>query len=164
MHAWFMDAFPHGDRRLPHHEYPPRMLNVGELREKTKCAYFKVDMDDPQQMAKRLSTIRHDKNHSHVDILRIDHEHLNNQTQLLNEMYRPTVRSVDLVHLITGGAIYYDVCPEPAEGEEEGRWIRIFLERGDLITIPKGLKHRCTTTGHNFVRVKRFHQAPVADS
>lgn len=42
MHAWFIDQYPYGDRRLPHRSYPVRYLDVRELQRLTNVTYFKV--------------------------------------------------------------------------------------------------------------------------
>uniref|UniRef100_A0A0R3RNG7 Homogentisate 1,2-dioxygenase n=1 Tax=Elaeophora elaphi TaxID=1147741 RepID=A0A0R3RNG7_9BILA len=51
------------------------------------------------------------------------------------------------------GSSYYDI--EVAEDD----WIRINLERGDLIIIPPGLTYRFTLTPENKVIVQRFYGA-----
>ncbi|KHJ96153.1 hypothetical protein OESDEN_03890 [Oesophagostomum dentatum] len=68
----------------------------------------------------------------------------------LEEYYEPTTKDQDVVTLIMDGSCYYDVEPE------EDEWIRIHLERGDLIVIPKGVSHRFTVTPQNFVQMQRF--------
>jgi hypothetical protein len=104
---------------------------------------------------KRISILRHDYKIVHTDVLRIDHEQLKNQGHLLDEMYRPACKEEEMiVHLVTGGEIYYDILiqnnnvVESIEADDEDQqWIRIFLSRGDLIVIPKGQMFRSTTTG-----------------
>ena len=56
----------------------------------------------------------------------------------------------DVVSLVMEGSCYYDVEPE------EDEWIRVQLERGDLIVIPKGVSHRFTVTPQNTVTIQRF--------
>ncbi|KAI6214502.1 hypothetical protein M3Y94_00276000 [Aphelenchoides besseyi] len=161
MHAWFMDEYPLGDRRLPHRIAPYRYLTLGELNSLTGITCFKVDMNNPLNIAKRMSTIRRDKNYSSSDVFRIDHERLSNQSHLLDDIWKERTRDLPTIRMITGGSIYYDVS---SKIEDKDVWIRVLLERGDLITIPSGLEHRSTTTGENFVRMTRFHQIPAADS
>ncbi|KAI6176318.1 1,2-dihydroxy-3-keto-5-methylthiopentene dioxygenase-like protein [Aphelenchoides bicaudatus] len=165
MYAWLLDPFLYGDRRLPHRSYPPKYLEIGELQRLSNISYFKVDLDDLMATTKRMSILRHDYKIVHTDVFRIDYNELKNQEQLLDDMYKPKETEI-LIHLVTGGDIYYDLliqnnnevtaCFEP--DDEDQSWIRILLSRGDLIIIPKGQIYRSTTTGNNFVRVKRFHQ------
>jgi hypothetical protein len=42
MHAWILDPFPIGDRRLPHRSFPPRYVDVAELKQLGGVACFKV--------------------------------------------------------------------------------------------------------------------------
>lgn len=60
----------------------------------------------------------------------------------LEELYEPTIKEEDSIYLVMEGGAYYDV-----EYKEDG-WIRMNVERGDLIVIPKGLCHRFTSTPH----------------
>ncbi|RCN36487.1 ARD/ARD' family protein [Ancylostoma caninum] len=78
------------------------------------------------------------------------HSFLNSERLQLEEYYEPTTKDQDVVSLIMDGSCYYDVEPE------EDEWIRIHLERGDLIVIPKGVSHRFTVTPQNYVQMQRF--------
>lgn len=55
-------------------------------------------------------------------------------------MYEPIEKDELTVTLVMDGGMYYDV------EYEEDKWLRIHLERGDLIIIPKDKSHRATTT------------------
>lgn len=55
-------------------------------------------------------------------------------------LYEPVKKNEDTVELILDGESYYDV------EFEEDRWVRIELQKGDLIVIPKGNCYRKTTT------------------
>lgn len=55
-------------------------------------------------------------------------------------MYEEVEKEDVTVCLVIEGGMYYDL-----EYEEE-QWIRISLERGDLIIIPKDKCHRSTLT------------------
>lgn len=64
---------------------------------------------------------------------------LDNDLQM-DELYEPVVKKTDVVNLVVAGAAYYDI------EESEDDWIRVNVERGDLIVIPAGVTHRFTTT------------------
>jgi cupin superfamily acireductone dioxygenase involved in methionine salvage len=123
-------------------------------------------MDDLMAMTKRISILKHDYKIVHTDVLRIDHEQLKNQDNLLDKMYKPTIKeSGPLIHLVTGGDVYYDILVDPnnnsantenlentppeqfTDEEEDQQWIRVLLVRGDLLVIPRNQIFRSTTTG-----------------
>lgn len=47
------------------------------------------------------------------------------------------------------GEGYFDVRDDREEGEEGGKWIRIAVEKGDLLVLPAGVYHRFTTGESN---------------
>ncbi|CAD6192024.1 unnamed protein product [Caenorhabditis auriculariae] len=149
MQIWCMEPYPCGDRRLPHHVFPPKKLSPDQLAQKTGVQYFKVDLDDTVAMKKRLSRVKAERNVSSSDVFTIS-ESIADFNDKLEEFYEPQQRADDVVSLVIDGSCYYDVEPE------EDEWIRVQLERGDLLVIPKGLSHRFTTTPKNFVQMQRF--------
>lgn len=42
MHCWWIDPLSYGNRKLPHRRYPPKYLEIGELKQLTNVIYFKV--------------------------------------------------------------------------------------------------------------------------
>ena len=102
-----MDAYPHGDRRLPHHAYPPRRLAVDELHKLTGVICWKVDL---RNAAQRIGAVRRAYSLVPADEVCIDGKRLRDQEHLLSDMFKPLTRNVDVVHLIVDGNIYFDVC------------------------------------------------------
>uniref|UniRef100_A0A914NTI8 Uncharacterized protein n=1 Tax=Meloidogyne incognita TaxID=6306 RepID=A0A914NTI8_MELIC len=126
-----MESFPCGDLRLPHHIFPPKFIQQTQLTELAGVHLYKVDMDDTMAMKKRLTRVREQWN--------------------LSEMTEPT-ESDDCVCLVLEGEMYYDI-----EFDDE-KWLRIHLQRGDLIIVPKGIFYRSTVTPTNFVKIQRFNK------
>lgn len=100
-------------------------------------------------MKKRLARIRTERNQVTTDVLTIDDNVMNLESKL-EDMYEPVEKPEDQVFLMLDGSAYYDI------ESEDDVWIRICLERGDLIVIPKGKSHRYTTTPKNFAKIQRF--------
>ncbi|CAJ0959786.1 unnamed protein product, partial [Mesorhabditis belari] len=149
MQIWHMEPFACGDRRLPHHVFPPKKISPDQLCAITGVQSYKIDVDDTLSMKKRLTLVKTERNVNASDFLTIN-DSITDLNDKLDELYEPMVKDEDLVLLIVEGICYYDVEPE------EDEWIRVQCEKGDLIVIPKGLNHRFTVTPKNFVKVQRF--------
>ncbi|KHJ93316.1 hypothetical protein OESDEN_06777 [Oesophagostomum dentatum] len=80
MQIWHMEPFPCGDRRLPHHVFPPKKITADQLLQLTGVQYFKVDLDDTVAMKKRLSRVKNERKVNSSDMLTI-----NEATQDINE-------------------------------------------------------------------------------
>ncbi|GMS84340.1 hypothetical protein PENTCL1PPCAC_6515, partial [Pristionchus entomophagus] len=149
MQIWQMEPYPCGDRRLPHHVFPPKHMTPDQLMTRAGVQYFKVDLDDTVAMKKRLSRVKTENKINSYDVFTINESTPDLQDKL-EEYYEPVTKDDNVVTMVTDGTCYFDVEPE----EED--WIRIQVERGDLIVIPKGLSHRFTITPKNFVQMQRF--------
>ncbi|CAJ0585480.1 unnamed protein product, partial [Mesorhabditis spiculigera] len=149
MQIWHMEPFACGDRRLPHHMFPPKKMTPDQLMGRTGVQCFKVNVEDTMAMKKRLTMVKSERNVNSSDFLTIK-EDISDFNDKLEEFYEPIAKSHDSVVLVMDGSCYYDVEPE----EEE--WIRVQCEKGDLIVIPKGLSHRFTVTPKNYVTLQRF--------
>ncbi|MCP9259047.1 hypothetical protein DINM_002027 [Dirofilaria immitis] len=126
MRSWQMERYPCGDRRLPHHIYPPKIYTNDQLQALTA--------------ERKMST---------SDILTL-HENMNDFERKLEQFYEPVAKNVDSVFLVMDGSAYYDI------EVDEDNWIRINVERGDLIIIPRGHNYRFTLTTENKVVIERF--------
>ena len=149
MQSWKMEPYQDGDRRMPHHLFPPKHLTIDQLHKFTGVIHYKLDLADLAATKKRLTNIRQSKNKVASDVLTID-ENVRDFEKLCETLYEPVQKKEDEVFSILDGSMYFDV-----EYEEE-EWIRIYLERGDLIVIPKGKPYRYTVTGKNYAKIQRF--------
>uniref|UniRef100_A0A7E4W7T6 1,2-dihydroxy-3-keto-5-methylthiopentene dioxygenase homolog n=1 Tax=Panagrellus redivivus TaxID=6233 RepID=A0A7E4W7T6_PANRE len=155
MQIWYMEPYPCGDRRMPHHVFPPKVIGIDTLQSVTGVTYFKVDIDNTVAMKKRLTCIRTERNKVPAEIVVLDSETIPNLNAKLDDLYEPVTLDDEQVVMVTDGAMYYDIEYEDSE------WIRILVERGDLIIIPKGVSHRCTTTPKDYAKIQRFSNRDV---
>ncbi|KAK5967333.1 1 2-dihydroxy-3-keto-5-methylthiopentene dioxygenase [Trichostrongylus colubriformis] len=149
MQIWHMEPYPCGDRRLPHHVFPPKKLTADQLHTLLGVVYYKVDLDDTVAMKKRLSRVKSERKVVSSDVLTVS-DKIPDFNEKLEDYYEPVKKEQDVVSMVLDGTCYYDV------EQEEDEWIRIQLERGDLIVIPQGVSHRFTVTPQNYVQIQRF--------
>uniref|UniRef100_A0A914HWC5 ARD n=1 Tax=Globodera rostochiensis TaxID=31243 RepID=A0A914HWC5_GLORO len=154
---WCMEAYPCGDPRLPHHCFPPKLVNPDELTKRTGALYYKLDLEDQVALSKRIAIMKLERNFTKEDTYTLDAQSTIDFKEKIAELFEETESDEDQARMILDGSAYYDV-----EAKDEV-WIRIFCEYGDLIIIPKGTAYRMTTTPKNFVKVRRFFKSSDSD-
>ncbi|XP_045700245.1 1,2-dihydroxy-3-keto-5-methylthiopentene dioxygenase [Phyllostomus hastatus] len=145
--AWYMDDST-DDPRLPHRAEPARPVGLEQLR-RLGVLYWKLDADryedDPE-----LEKIRRERNYSWMDIITICRERLPDYEEKIKMFYEEHLHLDDEIRYVLDGSGYFDVR------DEEDRWIRIAMEKGDMITLPAGIYHRFTLDEQNYVKAMRL--------
>ncbi|XP_077885874.1 acireductone dioxygenase isoform X1 [Ictidomys tridecemlineatus] len=181
--AWYMDESA-DDPRLPHRPEPGRAVGLEQLRG-LGVLYWKLDADkyenDPE-----LEKIRRERNYSWMDIITICKDKLPNyEEKLWNQcanicktagpglstagesavlghwafppmsmeikvFYQEHLHLDEEIRYILEGSGYFDVR------DREDQWIRISMEKGDMITLPAGIYHRFTLDEKNYVKAMRL--------
>ncbi|KAK6618030.1 hypothetical protein RUM44_002472 [Polyplax serrata] len=134
--AWFMDDSKE-DQRLPHHQNPPKYVDMKELYKKTGVEYFKVNEKDPindQQLVK----LKSDRNYSYEDEITCSEQCLPNYHEKLKNFFTEHLHTDEEIRLVLEGTGYFDVR------DSDDLWVRICVSPGDLIIIPAGIYHRFT--------------------
>ncbi|EFO21143.2 hypothetical protein LOAG_07346 [Loa loa] len=150
---WYMEPYPCGDPRLPHHLFPPKKITPNELTKRTGTLYFKVDTTDQISMSKRIALLKKGRKLTKEDIYTLNARTTPDFEDKIEELFEEIELSNEIALLIMEGSAYYDV------EDGCGNWLRILCEYGDLLIIPAGKLHRFTTTTENFVKMRRFFKA-----
>ncbi|XP_069584143.1 acireductone dioxygenase [Ranitomeya imitator] len=151
--AWFMDDSGE-DQRKPHQLQPNQPATEQELQQ-LGVYYCKLDADN-YETDPELAKIRKENNYSWMDIITIHKDTLPNYEQKLKIFYEEHLHLDDEIRYILEGSGYFDVR------DKQERWIRISMEKGDLITLPAGIYHRFTLDENNYVKaVRLFVGEPV---
>ncbi|KAM4866718.1 acireductone dioxygenase [Thomomys bottae] len=151
--AWYMDESAEDPRR-PHRAEPSRPVGLAQLRG-LGVLYWKLDADkyesDPE-----LDRIRRERSYSWMDIITICREKLPNYEEKLKMFYEEHLHLDEEIRYVLEGSGYFDVR------DKEDKWIRIAVEKGDMITLPAGIYHRFTLDETNYVKAMRlFAGEPV---
>ncbi|XP_036904559.1 1,2-dihydroxy-3-keto-5-methylthiopentene dioxygenase [Sturnira hondurensis] len=145
--AWYMDD-SNDDPRLPHRAEPARPVGLEQLR-RLGVLYWKLDADryedDPE-----LEKIRRERNYSWMDIITICREKLPDYEEKIKMFYEEHLHLDDEIRYVLDGSGYFDVR------DQEDRWIRIAMRKGDMITLPAGIYHRFTLDEQNYVKAMRL--------
>jgi len=127
-----------GDQRLPHDSgetlTPSDLLNLGVL------SYHFPNVDDPTA----INDLASSRSYKNRDVITVSPD-------AMGDIYEDKVKGFFHEHLhedeeiryILDGAGYFD-CRAKDE-----KWVRILLEKGDLIVMPAGIYHRFTTDENN---------------
>ncbi|XP_029794218.1 1,2-dihydroxy-3-keto-5-methylthiopentene dioxygenase [Suricata suricatta] len=97
-----------------------------------------------------LEKIRKERNYSWMDVITICKDKLPNYEEKIKMFYEEHLHLDDEIRYILDGSGYFDVR------DQEDRWIRIFMEKGDMITLPAGIYHRFTLDQKDYVKAMRL--------
>uniref|UniRef100_A0A0K0FH61 1,2-dihydroxy-3-keto-5-methylthiopentene dioxygenase homolog n=2 Tax=Strongyloides TaxID=6247 RepID=A0A0K0FH61_STRVS len=149
---WYMEPYPFGDPRLPHHVHPPKLLTTEQFKEKTGAVYHRVDVSDLISMGKRITLMKMEKGFNKEDSFMLDASKTSNFLDKLTDMFEEVEFEKEEARLVMEGACYFDL--ETIDGD----WVRVMAEHGDLIIFPANVQHRFTTTPKNFIKMRRFYK------
>ncbi|NWV59756.1 MTND dioxygenase, partial [Malurus elegans] len=145
--AWYMDESQE-DQRAPHRLRPNRAVSLEQLR-RLGVVYRRLDADN-YETDPCLKEIRRAENYSWMDIVTIHKDKLPNYEEKIKTFYEEHLHLDDEIRYILEGSGYFDVR------DKDDKWIRISMEKGDMITLPAGIYHRFTLDENNYVKAMRL--------
>jgi len=147
--AWYFDNDLSVDYREPHKANPPVYLSLEDVYEKTGVEYFKFDADTHENN-EEYAELKKKRGYSYEDSIEISRDKLPNYDEKLKMFYSEHIHSDEEIRFIVGGGGYFDVR------NKEDQWIRIYVEKNDLLVLPAGIYHRFTIDKSDYIKAKRL--------
>ncbi|XP_043198092.1 1,2-dihydroxy-3-keto-5-methylthiopentene dioxygenase-like [Amphibalanus amphitrite] len=148
--AWYMgDLSADDDQRLPHKTEPFEELSLDQLKERTGCLYWKIEDEDVEN-SPLVEKIRQERGYNYKDVITVSPDKLENYETKIKSFFEEHLHSDEEIRLILEGSGYFDVR------DTDDRWVRVLVERGDLLVLPAGSYHRFTCCSKNYIKACRL--------
>lgn len=134
MRAYWFDNLP-GDQREPHdsgRDVDPEYLS--------KLGILHYELPDDMDTVNKIAKERDYKNRDEIEI---SPTLLPGYEEKVKNFFAEHLHEDEEIRYILAGGGYFDV-----RGKDDD-WVRIRLERGDLMIMPSGIYHRFTTDENN---------------
>ncbi|KAL1590749.1 Acireductone dioxygenase [Cladosporium halotolerans] len=141
MKAYWFDNLP-GDQRLPHDSGRP--VDPEYLAALGVTHYY---LPDDLESVDKIAAERSYKNRDQIEI---SPTLLPGYEEKVKNFFHEHLHEDEEIRYILGGGGYFDV-----RGKEDD-WVRIRLEKGDLMIMPAGIYHRFTTDDQNYTKALRL--------
>jgi len=160
--AWYMmEDGTYEDQKERNRLSPNKPASVQLLRE-LGIAYWKMDAEtysypakaipwDPKDAADpKLMAIRDDRGYSYADIISVRPDLLPGYDEKIKAFFEEHIHDAEEIRYIIDGSGYFDIR------DKEEQWIRIWIKKGDLMTLPEGCYHRFTCDETDYIQAMRL--------
>jgi len=150
LEAWYMDNDTTTDQREEHRQEPNQPCSMQTLAS-LGVLYWKMDADnfetDPE-----LQTLRDERGYDYHDIIEVSPTTLPGYEDKIKTFYEEHIHEDEEIRYCLAGSGYFDIR------DLEDRWIRILVNKGDMIVLPEGSYHRFTLDTSNYIKAMRLFQ------
>ncbi|KAL8581655.1 hypothetical protein ACOMHN_049211 [Nucella lapillus] len=144
--VWYRDD---SESKLHEHHLtdPPCYLNPKQLFDKTGVKISKVEKYDDEAEQARL---RQEGQYNYHDWLDISREKMPDFEERLAKFYREHLHEDEEIRLVTEGSGFFEVR------DYQNKWIRLHVQKGDLMQLPAGIYHRLTLDPAETIKMLRM--------
>ncbi|KAF8689650.1 acetyl-CoA synthetase, partial [Rhizoctonia solani] len=135
------------DQRLPHIIEPPLLISEAELKE-LGVLYWRAD--DPEI----VESVAKERGYKNRDTINVSREGLGDLYESkIKGFFEEHMHEDEEIRYILDGSGFFDVRRTTDEA-----WVRIAVEKGDLLVIPAGIYHRFTLDTKDYIKALRLFQ------
>ncbi|CCO29734.1 1,2-dihydroxy-3-keto-5-methylthiopentene dioxygenase 1 OS=Coprinopsis cinerea (strain Okayama-7 / 130 / ATCC MYA-4618 / FGSC 9003) GN=ADI1-1 PE=3 SV=1 [Rhizoctonia solani AG-1 IB] len=135
------------DQRLPHITEPPLLVSEAELKG-LGVLYWRAD--DPEV----VETVAKERGYKNRDTINVSREGLGDVYETkIKGFFEEHMHEDEEIRYILDGSGFFDVRRTRDEA-----WVRIAVEKGDLLVIPAGIYHRFTLDTKDYIKALRLFQ------
>ncbi|KAI5804081.1 Acireductone dioxygenase ARD family, partial [Peziza echinospora] len=154
MHAYEYDNLP-GDPRLPH--LTPKTLTSDDLAALHIETFHFPATSSGLSAVDTLALTRSYRNRDEVTISPVAMGKKVYEAKL-KIFFEEHLHEDEEIRWVVGGSGFFDVRDEREDQNGGGRWVRMKVEEGDLLVLPKGVYHRFTTDEGDYIKAVRLFQ------
>mmetsp|Transcript_135118 Transcript_135118/g.200973 ORF Transcript_135118/g.200973 Transcript_135118/m.200973 type:complete len:178 (-) Transcript_135118:44-577(-) len=135
-----------GDQRLAHQKNPNEEVSLDILKS-LGVDYWNVNgTEDP-----KLEEIKKNHGYSYTDVICVSPDTLPDYEQKIKLFFTEHLHDDDEIRFCLEGSGYFDV-----RSSTDQDWIRIHVEKNDMISLPAGIYHRFTLDTNNYIKAMRL--------
>jgi 1,2-dihydroxy-3-keto-5-methylthiopentene dioxygenase len=160
--AWYMmEDGTYEDQKERNRLTPNKPASIQNLRD-LGIAYWKMDAEtysypakaipwDPKDAADpKLMAIRDERGYSYADIISVRPDLLPGYETKIKAFFEEHIHDAEEIRYILDGSGYFDIR------DKEDKWVRIWIKKGDLMTLPEGCYHRFTCDETDYIQAMRL--------
>ncbi|XP_015787061.1 1,2-dihydroxy-3-keto-5-methylthiopentene dioxygenase [Tetranychus urticae] len=138
------------DPLSPHKPEPMRYVDDNELRERTGVVTRKLNADNYEE---ELNKICQKRGYSGSDVLEMHPDSEQDYNEKCEKYFTEHLHPDEEIRLWVDGKGYFDVR------DASDNWIRMQVEKGDLLILPPGIYHRFSPKAFGQTAFKRIFTA-----
>ena len=144
--AWYMDDDEVTDQRAPHRRDDDCDVSREQLDALGVLQWSGIDgADDPT-----LAKIKEDRGYTYTDVITVSPGKLEGYEQKIKNFFREHIHYDEEIRFCVDGTGYFDIR------DKDNKWIRVSVEKGDLIILPEGSYHRFTCDEKDYILAMRL--------
>ncbi|TGZ83140.1 1,2-dihydroxy-3-keto-5-methylthiopentene dioxygenase 2 [Ascodesmis nigricans] len=148
MKAWYYDESDPSDQRAPHLSSPLPPSDITPL-----LTSLGVEASH-HPTVDTVNTFASSRNYKNRDEVNISPSTMGAAyDEKLKIFFTEHLHEDEEIRYVLDGSGYFDVRGGLGEGE---KWVRVWVEKGDLLVLPPGIWHRFTTDEKDYIKAMRL--------